>query len=578
MLLHGEYIVSLMIDARERLCLAQISNTLLKDFSYNEIHNRRVALGITCVQCTPVQLEILRRAGAMPISSRRCGMITKREAERLVKSFLEDTEPPKLPESFAFNVIHACGWGCSGQFLPARYNSSRAKCIKCDHCAMFFSPNKFIFHFHRTAEAKYHHPDAANFNSWRRHLRLNYDSPSEELVHVWEDVKAMFNGGSRKRLVTSSSPGSGHGSSGSKASHGGSGRSGGSGDHGKRPRMSSVVDAGPNAVMGKMATGLPYPYPVMPLSATNSACTNMAAAAAAGAYMSRAPHPAFPFPAPADPSVFPTAAIDATKAAQNNMADFWKTKTAAAAPYVHPFNYFWAKNLAMYNDNSAPYRNVLDFSRQSGGKSFPILDKHGLPANPQHHQPRVSPPPPTPALRNPPAPSPRDAMSPHDVDKYFSAFKPVARDNNNKMAAAPFEEKLPLAAEDRAACWLSSDAPSPDTSDMSAMDDDADSATAGDADDADDINVTDVEHVESRDLQDDVMTDRKPTDSEVKAEDEDNRETRTTTPERVNDVSGDVTENDGRSCSPLRLTTEKKRVSLLELLIESLFECAVLSI
>ena len=102
--MHGARIVSLVIDSRERLCLAQISNSLLKvkkkqsipkesllsniffeilfilllqlksfsfqEFSYNEIHNRRVALGITCVQCTPVQLEILRRAGAMPISSR----------------------------------------------------------------------------------------------------------------------------------------------------------------------------------------------------------------------------------------------------------------------------------------------------------------------------------------------------------------------------------------------------------------------------------------------------------------------------------------------------------------------------
>lgn len=72
-LLYGVPIVSLVIEGNERLCLAQISNTLLKQFSYNEIHNRRVALGITCVQCTPVQLEILRRAGAMPVSSRRCG-------------------------------------------------------------------------------------------------------------------------------------------------------------------------------------------------------------------------------------------------------------------------------------------------------------------------------------------------------------------------------------------------------------------------------------------------------------------------------------------------------------------------
>ena len=42
----------------------------------------------------------------MPISSRRCGMITKREAERLCKSFLGDNSPPKLPENFAFEVIN----------------------------------------------------------------------------------------------------------------------------------------------------------------------------------------------------------------------------------------------------------------------------------------------------------------------------------------------------------------------------------------------------------------------------------------------------------------------------------------
>jgi len=92
--------------------------------SYNEIHNRRVALGITCIQCTPVQLELLRRAGAMPVSSRRCGMITRREAERLVRSFLDDAAPPKLPDDFVFDVEHSCGWGCRGAFIPSRYNRS----------------------------------------------------------------------------------------------------------------------------------------------------------------------------------------------------------------------------------------------------------------------------------------------------------------------------------------------------------------------------------------------------------------------------------------------------------------------
>ncbi|XP_068081209.1 SKI family transcriptional corepressor 1 [Anabrus simplex] len=202
-LLYGIPIVSLVIESQERLCLAQISNTLLKEYSYNEIHNRRVALGITCVQCTPVQLEILRRAGAMPVSSRRCGMITRREAERLCKSFLGDNSPPRLPEDFAFAVHHECAWGCRGAFLPARYNSSRAKCIKCTFCGLFFSPNKFIFHSHRTGPAsKYVQPDAANFNSWRRHMKLS-GNPPEEVVHAWEDVKAMFNGGTRKRLLAS---------------------------------------------------------------------------------------------------------------------------------------------------------------------------------------------------------------------------------------------------------------------------------------------------------------------------------------------------------------------------------------
>lgn len=201
-ILYGVPIVSLIIDSQERLCLAQISNTLLKTFSYNEIHNRRVALGITCVQCTPVQLEILRRAGAMPVSSRRCGMITRREAERLCKSFLGDNSPPRLPEDFAFQVHHECAWGCRGSFFPSRYNSSRAKCIKCTICGLFFSPNKFIFHSHRTTpNAKYIQPDAANFNSWRRHMRLS-GNPPDEVTHAWEDVKAMFNGGTRKRMLS----------------------------------------------------------------------------------------------------------------------------------------------------------------------------------------------------------------------------------------------------------------------------------------------------------------------------------------------------------------------------------------
>ena len=78
----------------------------------------------------------------MWVVCRRCGMITRREAERLCKSFLGDNSPPRLPDNFAFEIVHDCAWGCRGQFVPGRYNSSRAKCIKCSYCAIFFSPNK----------------------------------------------------------------------------------------------------------------------------------------------------------------------------------------------------------------------------------------------------------------------------------------------------------------------------------------------------------------------------------------------------------------------------------------------------
>lgn len=63
---------------------------------------------------------------------------------------------------------------------------------------------QFIFHWHaeqprappRVAHAAdcpsgYRHPDAANFNAWRRHLHLSDPNASEETVHKWEDVKGI---------------------------------------------------------------------------------------------------------------------------------------------------------------------------------------------------------------------------------------------------------------------------------------------------------------------------------------------------------------------------------------------------
>lgn len=448
--LYGVPIVSLVIDGQERLCLAQISNTLLKNYSYNEIHNRRVALGITCVQCTPVQLEILRRAGAMPISSRRCGMITKREAERLCKSFLGEHRPPKLPENFAFDVVHECAWGSRGSFIPARYNSSRAKCIKCAYCSLYFSPNKFIFHSHRTPEAKYTQPDAANFNSWRRHLRLSERTSTEELSHSWEDVKAMFNGGTRKRTFSL------HSSSGGSSSKGGGGHTHHHHTHhphhvppqphhpthGLHPpptsgdlpppkalRCSSTDDERPSpgsAPAPSSSAGL-RPYPVIPVPSKGGF-----------GVLQKIPPPLFPHP-----YGFPAFSLCPKKDEGNGLGDpgkasgsggggaglpgmFWPTATTKDALYP-PFPMFWpaAAGALPYPMKSSVGR-VPDVVPPAGGdeasgRNTPKEAGEGD-SRPEEEPQRsgdeeggTGPPPPPPL-------TPRSRLS------YISAFRPVVKD------------------------------------------------------------------------------------------------------------------------------------------------------
>ncbi|CAH1796215.1 unnamed protein product [Owenia fusiformis] len=281
----------------------------------------------------------------MPISSRRCGMITKREAERLVKSFLEDNAPPKLPDNFAFDVFHLCGWGSKGSFIPSRYNSSRAKCIKCTYCNMFFSPNKFIFHFHRTNDSNsYCHPDAANFNSWRRHLKLDND-PSDEMEHAWEDVKAMFNGGSRKRLISSNA---------NSKTNNINVRPGNPQESQKRQRLDIDTTTGLAA-----AATMSYPYPMVPV--TSNPMQPFAG------LVPRAAHPAFPFSTDGHN-------LSPDSAAKFSLSDMWKGK-GMPHPYYHPFGMLWANNMGLAQGAPKPFDlsmaadNKTKFSQKNSSQS-----------------------------------------------------------------------------------------------------------------------------------------------------------------------------------------------------------------
>ena len=56
-ILNDTPIATLTVDDIDMLCLAQISSTILEKFSYNEIHNRRVALSISTKPCTANQVS-----------------------------------------------------------------------------------------------------------------------------------------------------------------------------------------------------------------------------------------------------------------------------------------------------------------------------------------------------------------------------------------------------------------------------------------------------------------------------------------------------------------------------------------
>ncbi len=197
-------LVALLETDYEFVCLAQLSVTLLKDFNYNQINNRRMSLGIEAVQCTAEQLELLKSACAAPCSMKRSGMIKRQDAERLVKSFLDDNQPLNLVKNLIIVVEHEFGWGCKGEFHTSLYNHSRAKCIRCLSCKIFLSPNKFTFHGHHRAGKTYNKRNTANLNLWRRHLKMINPTNDEIIRTTWDEIKASFHGFFLKRDKKSS--------------------------------------------------------------------------------------------------------------------------------------------------------------------------------------------------------------------------------------------------------------------------------------------------------------------------------------------------------------------------------------
>lgn len=193
-LLEGEKIACFRVGGEKRLCLPQILNTVLREFSLQQINAVCDDLHIFCSRCNPDQLEDLKVSGILPLNAPSCGLITKTDAERLCNALLHSSPEPSTnpPSPNSFKVYHECFGKCKGVFNPELYLSDQAKCIQCMDCHGLFSPAKFVSHSHKAAENRTCHWgfDSAN---WRSYLMLAKDQHGKEkLKAVLEEIKLLY--------------------------------------------------------------------------------------------------------------------------------------------------------------------------------------------------------------------------------------------------------------------------------------------------------------------------------------------------------------------------------------------------
>ena len=193
-ILEGETIACFIVGGEKRLCLPQILNTVLRDFSLQQINVVCDDLHIFCSRCNPEQLDNLKMTHVLPLSAPSCGLITKTDAERLCNALLhaapEKAADPPTPNSF--KVYHECFGKCKGIFTPELYTAPQARCIECCGCRGLFCPQKFVCHSHSAQENRTCHWgfDSAN---WRSYLLLSKDQDNKtRLQDVLEMIKARF--------------------------------------------------------------------------------------------------------------------------------------------------------------------------------------------------------------------------------------------------------------------------------------------------------------------------------------------------------------------------------------------------
>ncbi|XP_048768231.2 ski oncogene-like isoform X2 [Ostrea edulis] len=204
--LEDETIACFSVGGEKRLCLPQILNTVLREFSLQQINAVCDELHIYCSRCNQEQLEILKVTGILPLSAPSCGLITKTDAERLCNSLLHRSSErySKPPSRASFKVYHECFGKCKGIFHPENYTSASDRCIQCCDCMGIFSPQKFVGHSHKAQENNTCHW-GFDSSKWRAYLLLAKDQEGKDkLQRDLEKMKAKFDANRKRQQVTDS--------------------------------------------------------------------------------------------------------------------------------------------------------------------------------------------------------------------------------------------------------------------------------------------------------------------------------------------------------------------------------------
>lgn len=218
--LEGETISCFVVGGEKRLCLPQILNTVLRDFTLQQINSVCDELHIYCSRCTADQLEILKVMGILPFSAPSCGLITKTDAERLCNALIYGgAYPPRCKKELnggslelqftdrSFKVYHECFGKCKGLFVPELYTSPNAACIQCMDCRLLYPTHKFVVHSHKAQENRTCHWgfDSAN---WRAYILLGQDYTEKEekarLELFLDDIKEKFDFANKYKRKASS--------------------------------------------------------------------------------------------------------------------------------------------------------------------------------------------------------------------------------------------------------------------------------------------------------------------------------------------------------------------------------------